>query len=121
MKQQSFGRRTTHQTSSPATKTPAVSHAEHYSKGADALQHVGIELKIREDRSLEDELDQWKRDRRKAFRLPWRQISFMASACFGIGSFVLPESVNHAVQWLLMALGALSLIASFSARRKLRS
>jgi hypothetical protein len=42
----------------------------------------------------------------------------MASLCFGIGSLVLPDSINRTVQWLLMALAALSLIASFSARRK---
>lgn len=68
--------------------------------------------------TVDEELREWKRTRRKSFRLPWRQISFMASVCFGIGSFVLPDSVDQTVQWLLLALAALGLIASLSARRK---
>ena len=55
---------------------------------------------------------------RKNYRLPWRQIYLMASICFGIGYFVLPDSVNHTVQWLLLALGILSLVSSISAGRK---
>jgi len=119
MKQQPFGRRTTHQPVSQAIKTPVVSRNEPYSEGAP--EHVGLAFDTTEEPSLEDELRDWKRARRKNFQLPWREISFMASVCFGIGSFVLPDSVNHTVQWLLMALGALSLIAGFSARRKLPS
>jgi hypothetical protein len=50
------------------------------------------------------------------FRIPWRQLSLMASLCFGIASFVLPDSVNDNVQWLLYALMAASLYAGFSKR-----
>ncbi len=68
--------------------------------------------------SLDDELREWKQSRKHGFRIPWRQVSLMASLCFGIASFVLPDSVNENVQWLLYALTAASLIAGFSRRRR---
>ena len=49
--------------------------------------------------------------------MPWRQLSVMASLCFGLASLVLPEWVNDNVQWLLYALMAASLYAGFSKRR----
>jgi hypothetical protein len=118
MKQHPFGRRATHRPTSAAITTPGVNRGEPYSEGADALEHVGFGSDAIEARSLEDELGEWKQARRKTLRLPWRQISFMASVCFGVGSLVLPDSVTRTVQWLLLALGVLSLIAGFSARRK---
>lgn len=66
--------------------------------------------------SLEDELRQWKRTRRQNFKIPWRPLSLMASMSFGIAAFVLPESVNDAVQWPLFALSAVSLYAWFRRR-----
>jgi hypothetical protein len=118
MKQHPFGRRATHRPISVAITTPDVNRSEPFSEGSDALEHVSFESDALEARSLEDELREWKQARRKSFRLPWRQISFMASVCFGVGSLVLPDSVNRTIQWLLLALGALSLTAGFSARRK---
>jgi hypothetical protein len=50
--------------------------------------------------------------------MPWRQLSLVASLCFGIASFALPDSVNDNVQWLLYALMAASAYAGFSKRRK---
>lgn len=66
--------------------------------------------------SVDDELREWRRGR-KGFRIPWRPLSLMASLCFGIASFVLPDSVNDAVQWLLYVLMAASFIAGITARR----
>jgi hypothetical protein len=66
--------------------------------------------------SLDDELREWKQARKSGFRVPWRQLSLMASLCFGIASFVLPDSVNDNVQWLLYALMAASLYVGFSKR-----
>jgi len=68
--------------------------------------------------SLDQELLEWKRARKRGFAVPWRQLSLMASLCFGIASFVLPDSVNDNVQWLLYALTAASLYAWFSRRRR---
>jgi hypothetical protein len=71
-----------------------------------------------ESPSLDQELREWKQARRSNFKVPWRQVSLMASLCFGIASFVLPDSVNDNVQWLLYALTAASLCAGFSRRRR---
>jgi hypothetical protein len=68
--------------------------------------------------SLDDELRQWKLARRRNFEIPWRPLSLMATLCFGIASFVLPDSVNDNVQWLLYALTAASLYAGFRKRRQ---
>lgn len=68
--------------------------------------------------SLDDELRQWKLARRQNFQIPWRPLSLMATLCFGIASFVLPDSVNDDVQWLLYALAAASLYAGFRKRRR---
>jgi hypothetical protein len=118
MKQQPFGRRATQGPIPLAIKTPGVNHDAPCAQSDEALENVALGSDTAEARSLEDELREWKQVRRKTFRLPWRQISFMASVCFGVGSLVLPDSINRIVQWLLLALGALSLIAGFSARRK---
>ena len=61
------------------------------------------------------ELEEWKRAR--GWHPPWRQISLMASLCFGIGSLVLPGTVNDAVQWILYALAGASLYAGLRKRR----
>jgi hypothetical protein len=66
----------------------------------------------------DDELRQWKQARRQNFEIPWRPLSLMATLCFGIASFVLPDSVNDNVQWLLYALAAASLYAGFRKRRR---
>ena len=77
-----------------------------------------FELAPADTLSLDDELREWKRNRRSGFEIPWSQLSLMASPCFGIASFVLPDSTNDAVNWLLYALMAISLVAGVSRRRK---
>ncbi|MGN6515033.1 MAG: hypothetical protein ACTHLR_04245 [Rhizomicrobium sp.] len=66
--------------------------------------------------SVEDELRQWKAGR--SYKIPWRQLSFMASLCFGIASFELPDSVNDEVNWLLYGLMAISFYVGVSGRFK---
>jgi hypothetical protein len=68
--------------------------------------------------SHDDDLQQWKLARKRNFEIPWRPLSLMATLCFGIASFVLPNSVNDNVQWLLYALAAASLYAGFRRRRR---
>lgn len=70
--------------------------------------------------SIDEELQAWKQERRQqaSFRIPWRQLSLMASLCFFIASFVLPDSVNDTVDWLLDILAAMSLWVWFSGRRR---
>ena len=65
--------------------------------------------------SVEEELRVWKRQR--SFRIPWKQVCLMATICFGVASFVLPASVNSAVDWLLYGLTGMSFYAWFTARR----
>jgi len=67
--------------------------------------------------SVDEELQQWKASR-KGFTIPWRQLSLMASLCFGIASFVLPASVNRNVDYLLYALAGMSLYVGISKRWK---
>jgi hypothetical protein len=43
----------------------------------------------------------------------------VASLCFGIASFVLPDTVNDGVQWLLYALAAASLYGGVAKRHKI--
>src|ERR1700761_5562135 len=58
--------------------------------------------------SVDDEIEAWKSERGSVVPFPWRQFSLMAGLCFGIASFVLPDTVNDAVQWPLYALTAIS-------------
>jgi hypothetical protein len=63
--------------------------------------------------SVDDELREWKRERRlkHGFVVPWGPLSLMASLCFGVASFVLPDTVNDSVGWLLDALSVASMAA----------
>jgi hypothetical protein len=68
--------------------------------------------------SIEDEIEEWKRTRGPAFYFPWRQLSLMAGLCFGVASFILPASVNDAVQWPLYILAAISFYAGLRKRKQ---
>ncbi len=68
--------------------------------------------------SLDAELGAWKQARGSQFKMPWSQLSLMASLCFGIASFVLPDSVNSNVDWLLWGLSIMSAWVWYSNRRK---
>ncbi|HEU5019428.1 MAG TPA: hypothetical protein VFT69_15815, partial [Pseudolabrys sp.] len=50
---------------------------------------AGVEPSLRASEDLE--FAAWKKQRARGPRLPWRQLSFMASLCFGVASFVLPD------------------------------
>ena len=58
----------------------------------------------------------WKQTRKR--QIPWGPLSLMASLCFGIASFELPDSVNGVANLLLYALSAMSLWVWFSKRRQ---
>jgi hypothetical protein len=65
--------------------------------------------------SVDDEVRAWKAQR--SFTIPWKQLCLMASICFGVASFVLPDSVNASVDWLLYGLTAMSFWVWFKGRR----
>lgn len=67
--------------------------------------------------SIEDEVEAWKAARGPVVSFPWRQCSLMAGLCFGIASFVLPNTVNDAVQWPLYLLAAISFYAGLHKRK----
>jgi hypothetical protein len=113
MNRKSFGQRTAHQAFSQGANSPTASHRRSNSERTDVFEPVDFERGVIEANSVDDELREWKKARRNHVRLPWRQISLMASLCFGVGSLVLPDSVNHIVQWALFALGAISLVGGF--------
>jgi hypothetical protein len=69
------------------------------------------------DSPLDEELAEWKQTRKSAFKLPWRQLSLMASLCFGIASFVLPDGVNDMVNWLLYGLMAMSFYVGITGKK----
>jgi hypothetical protein len=86
------------------------------------MEPPGVRLDAPLLESVDEELRAWKEQR--AFVIPWKQLSLMASICFGIASFVLPDSVSSAVNWLLYGLAAISFYIWFTGRRnrtKLRS
>ena len=60
--------------------------------------------------SVDDELRRWKEQRRQTLftRLPWKQFSLFASISFGVASFVLPDNVNDAVDYLLWGLSLIT-------------
>ena len=66
---------------------------------------------------LDEDLREWKRARKANFEIPWRPLSLMATLCFGIASFVLPDTVNDTVQWFLYALMAASFYVGIRRRR----
>ena len=70
--------------------------------------------------SLDEELRAWKEARGSKFQMPWRQLSLMASLCFGIASFVLPDSINGNLDWVLWGLMAASAYVGFRKRRQKR-
>lgn len=116
----SFGRRgdSQHQPSRSTAATEAV--AQRIRVESMAERPVLLSEKP-ETSPLDDDLQQWKLARKQNFEIPWRPLSLMAALCFGIASFVLPDSVNDALQWLLYALTAVSLYAGIHRRRQAKT
>jgi len=65
---------------------------------------------------VDDEFRQQEPPAKRPSKMPWRQLSLIAALCFGIASFVLPESVNDQLDWVLYGLMALSAYAGLSKR-----
>lgn len=65
---------------------------------------------------VKDQLPEREPSINRRFKMPWRQLSLMASLCFGVASFVLPDSLNDNLNWLLYGLMAISAYVGFSKR-----
>jgi len=105
---QAFGRRATPQTARGSVPTWV------------AAPNVAVEapLAVANEPLLDAELLAWKQARGSQFKMPWSQLSLMASLCFGIASFVLPDSVNSNVDWLLWGLTIMAAWVWYSNRRQ---
>jgi hypothetical protein len=117
--QRAFGRRINLKPKAPVARAEAKA----VTPVRDALLETSVEpscpLSTKTDfPPLDEDKQDWQAERKQGFKLPWRQLSFMASLCFGLASLVLPEWANDNVQWLLYALMAASLYAGFSKRRR---
>ena len=113
MDRRSFGRRGASQ---PVRTQAPARPAAHFQRAGPALVHADLDLSPLPDApSLDEELHAWKQQR--AFVIPWKQLCLMATICFGLASFVLPSSVNGAVNWLLYGLTGMTFYAWFEARR----
>lgn len=115
-----FGRRAGLQRQPPPLR-PRVAAAAQSAKvasGEVAAEGPALPFKAKEVSSLDRELLEWKRARKGSVKIPWRPLSLMASLCFGIASFVLPDSINDVVQWPLYALMIASFLVGVSARRR---
>jgi hypothetical protein len=68
--------------------------------------------------SHDDELREWREARKRRYQIPWRQVLLMASLCFSVAAFVLPDTVSDDLDWLLYGLMAASFIAGIRRRRQ---
>jgi hypothetical protein len=103
-----FGRRVNLQPATPRPAMPAQSLAEPTQIAIRPASRIPSDMAAP---SRDDDFAERRRNRNRLVRFPWRPFLLMASLSFGIASFVLPDTVNDAVQYLLWALTAASLIA----------
>jgi hypothetical protein len=111
--QRTFGQRALAQPPAPQVKPRPMADLPARNAGSVSAAPVSP---LPDGPSIEDELREWKKAR--TFHIPWRQIYVMAGLCFGIGSFVLPDTVSDDVQWLLYALAAASFYAGLRKPKK---
>ena len=114
MTQRQFGRRA--RFDECPNEGPRVAIPSAAAIDAPSIDRTSIALSGSGSTSDEDELRDWTRARRHA--IPWRQVLLMASLCFGVAAFVLPDTVSDALDWLLYGLMAASFIAGIRRRRK---
>jgi len=87
----------------------------------DAARAESASPSLRPRDPVEAELEEWKANRKKLPLIAWRPLYLMASACFGLAYFVLPDSINDIVQWPLYALAAVSFYLGMKMRREKRA
>ncbi|HEX4104643.1 MAG TPA: hypothetical protein VHX92_00275 [Rhizomicrobium sp.] len=112
-----FGRRATPQLPTPRAVTEAAEAPSHPAFRHPVAPILSSPSPDAAFGSVDDEIAAWKASRGPVIPFPWRQLSLMAGICFGVASFVLPDTVNQAVQWPLYALTAISLYAGLRKRK----
>ena len=68
--------------------------------------------------SKDNDLREWRLVRNRTSRIPWWQVLLMASLCFGVAAFVLPDSASDRLHWLLYGLMTASFMAGIRQRRR---
>ena len=112
---QTFGRRVSQQAPLPRPQPAPLAQVPRPDPAPAVPAPASIVSAEPDADSVTDELKEWQAQRRKAFRIPWRQLYVMAGLCFGVASCVLPDSINDAAQW---PLGALMLASFYAGWRK---
>ena len=70
-------------------------------------------------RAVDPEFEAWKASRKRA-PIPWRPLSLMASLCFAIAPFKLPDDLNDVLQYPLYGLAAMSFYVWWTGRKSAR-
>ncbi len=114
--QKTFGRRTTPQPLrvKPRRDAPALDVAPVFA-GTSAAELARLHKEIVSP-SANNEWREREQPAERKFKVPWRQVALMASLCFGIASFVLPDTINDDLDWLLYGLMAISAYVGLSNR-----
>ena len=116
--QKSFGRRTIFQ-SPPLRARPELDSPAPVAKSVIADVPSDQASLLRKEILFPQADGEWREQEqpiKPKFKVPWRQVALMASLCFGIASFVLPDSINDNLDWLLYGLMAISAYVGFSKR-----
>lgn len=124
--QKTFGRRTTPQPLrvKPTRDAPAPDVKSVYAEtpsvapvfaGTSAAELARLHKEIVSP-SANNEWREREQPAERKFKVPWRQVALMASLCFGIASFVLPDTINDDLDWLLYGLMAISAYVGLSNR-----
>ena len=115
--QQAFGRRAVPRPQPPQVKPrPSVKPPD--PEPADATPSAASDGSWASDSpDIDAEIREWKQARKGTFKIPWRQIYVMGGLCFGLASFVVPDSVGNIFQWVLYALAAASFYAGWRKKK----
>jgi hypothetical protein len=103
----SFGRRDMDDQASRTIKVVRKSTKAYSSERY--VEQRALLLEKSEFATVDEDLREWKRARKPNFDVLWRPLLLIATLSFGIASFVLPDSVNDTVDWLLYTMMGVSL------------
>ena len=118
MTQRTFGRRVSFEPRPPRRSEEPCATAPLGGVAPARPSIDGASLTFGEIKSSHDEeLREWREARSRTYRFPWRQVLLMASLCFGVATFVLPDKVSDDLDWLLYGLMAASFIVGIRRRR----
>ena len=118
--QHAFGRRAVAQPQPWLSKPRAPAYSG--DSGPDESESADVALSAdstwpTDTADIEDEIREWKQARKRSFKIPWRQVYVVGGLCFGLASFVVPDSVGGLFSWVLYGLAAASFYAGWRKRK----